>query len=201
MEPKIRFVKTEDGVRIAYAVLGEGPLIVSASQVWGSLHMLQSRLLRGRRELFEGLVGMGWSVALYDCRGTGSSEREVGDYSLSARVNDLEAVVSQLGVERFPLMGELQGAATALEYAVHHAERVSHLILTNPFARGEDYYASIPSMRMVKAMRDIGQDQWEFFTESLATAATRFRDSGEAQSVAAMFRAGMSPRDFYAITR
>jgi class 3 adenylate cyclase len=197
MDPKIRYAKTSDGVNIAYAVLGEGPLIVNSSQIFGSLHMLQAGVL-GRRELLGGLVDLGWSVAFYDCRGTGSSEREIRDFSLAARVLDLEAVVSQLGVERFPLIGELQGSPVAVEYAVRYAERVSHLILSNPFARGADYYASIPAMGLAKAMRDLAEDQWEFVTQSLASAITAFRDVGEAQAVAAMMRTGMSPAAFVA---
>jgi class 3 adenylate cyclase len=197
MDPKTRYAKTADGVNIAYAVFGEGPLIGHSSQIWGALHMMQTGVL-GRREHITKLVDMGWSVALYDCRGTGSSERDVGDFSLAARVRDLEAVIDQLGAERFPLFGETQGSPVALEYAVSHPERVSHLILSNPFASGADYYASIPAMGLVKAMRDMAEAQWEFFTQSLASAVTAFRDAGEVQAVAAMMRTGMSPAAFAA---
>ena len=37
----------------------------------------------------------------YDVRGIGLSDREVVDYSLNVQVLDLEAVVGQLGLDRF----------------------------------------------------------------------------------------------------
>jgi class 3 adenylate cyclase len=197
MEPQIRYARTSDGVSIAFTVLGDGPIVVEASQVWGSLHAIQTGVL-GRREWAARLVELGRGVASYDARGTGSSDRNVDDFSLTARVKDLEAVVDQLGVERFPLAAQLQGAPAAIEFTIRHPERVSHLILTNPFASGAAYYASIPAMGLAKAMREMAEDQWEFFTQSLASAVIGFRDIGEAQALAAMFRASMSPSAFVA---
>ena len=41
MEPRIQYAKTSDGVMVGYAVVGSGPPLVFASQIWGSLHMAQ----------------------------------------------------------------------------------------------------------------------------------------------------------------
>jgi class 3 adenylate cyclase len=195
MQPALRYVRTKDGVSIAYAVFGQGPLVVYASTIWGSLHMIQEEVL-GRREQLTDLLDLGWSVAIYDCRGTGASEREVDDFSLAARLRDLEAVVGQLGAERFALAGEFLGTPVALEYAVRFPERVSHLILANPFASGAASVAPIPAMGLITAMRDMTEGQWEFFTQSLASAITMFRDAGEVQAVAGMMRRGMLPGGF-----
>ena len=77
------------------------------------------------------LVGLarGRQFIRYDERGCGLSAHDVDDFSLDAFVQDLEAVVDDLGLERFPLLGVSQGGAMAITYAARHPERVSHLIL------------------------------------------------------------------------
>jgi pimeloyl-ACP methyl ester carboxylesterase len=72
----------------------------------------------------------------YDERGCGLSDWDVEDFSLEAWVHDLEVVVDTLGLERFPLLGISQGAAVAIQYAVQHPERVSHLILYGALSHG-----------------------------------------------------------------
>ncbi|MCH7578020.1 MAG: alpha/beta fold hydrolase [Chloroflexi bacterium] len=81
-------------------------------------------------------------VVRYESRGHGLSDRDVVDRSLDAYVLDLEAVVDSLGLERFTLMGVAHMGPVAIAYAVHHPERVSHLILWSSFARASDYVAS-----------------------------------------------------------
>ena len=196
MEPRIQYAKTSDGVSIAYAFLGEGPLIVFASNIWGSLHMSCIPSGPSPATAINGLVDFGWSVALYDGRGSGSSDRDVADLSLDARPRDLNAVAARLTPERFPLAGISQGTITAMVYATNHQERVSHLVLVNPFATGAEYYATLPAMGLSRAMKDMAEDQWEFFTLSLASAVIGFRDSAEAATMAAAFRAGMSAANF-----
>ena len=133
MEQQIRFCSTKDGVRIAYATVGEGPVLVKAanwlshldfdwnSPVWR--HWLQA-LSRHR------------TLVRYDERGCGLSDWNVEEFSVDAWVHDLETVVDTIGCKRFPLLGVSQGGAVAIAYAVRHPERVSHLILYGAYARG-----------------------------------------------------------------
>jgi pimeloyl-ACP methyl ester carboxylesterase len=62
-------------------------------------------------------------------------------------VRDLETVVDELGLERFPLLGLSQGGPVAVEYAVRHPERVSRLILVGAFVTGRVARASTPEER------------------------------------------------------
>lgn len=133
MDQEIRFCTSFDGTRIAYATMGTGsPLVRTAN--W--LTHLE----------FDG-TGPIWShwfdelsrnhrFIRYDCRGTGLSDRRVDDLSLDAWVRDLDAVVDDLELERFPLLGLCQGGTVALAYAARHPERVSRLILYDSYARG-----------------------------------------------------------------
>jgi pimeloyl-ACP methyl ester carboxylesterase len=72
----------------------------------------------------------------YDERGCGLSDWEVGQFRFDDWVDDLEAVVEAVGLDRFPLLGLSQGGPVAIAYAVRHPERVSHLVLLGAFAQG-----------------------------------------------------------------
>jgi pimeloyl-ACP methyl ester carboxylesterase/DNA-binding CsgD family transcriptional regulator len=72
----------------------------------------------------------------YDSRGTGLSDRVAGELSVDAWVSDLEAVVDDLGLERFALFGFCQGGPVAISFAARHPERVSHLVLYDSYAAG-----------------------------------------------------------------
>ena len=68
------------------------------------------------------------TVVRYDERGHGLSDWEVDDYSLEARIGDLEAVADGAGFDRFALMAMSQGGSPAIEYAVRHPDRLTRLL-------------------------------------------------------------------------
>ena len=130
--PTIQFCRTPDGVRLAYAISGNGsPLVRTAhflshiehdwdSPVYG--HLLKDlsqhhRLLR------------------YDLRANGLSDWNVEDISLEAFVTDLETVVDAAGLERFALMGNSMAAPVSIAYAARHPERLTHLVLYGAYAQ------------------------------------------------------------------
>jgi pimeloyl-ACP methyl ester carboxylesterase len=76
------------------------------------------------------------TLVRFDERGSGLSDWQVPDYSIDARVADLETIVDRLGLERFDLLGISQGGPIAITYAVRHPERVSHLVLLGAYSRG-----------------------------------------------------------------
>jgi DNA-binding SARP family transcriptional activator/alpha-beta hydrolase superfamily lysophospholipase len=129
----IRFARSPDGVRLAYATVGSGrPLVKAAnwlnhlefdweSPVWRRLF----RELAARRKFIR-----------YDERACGLSDPDAAEMSLDAWVLDLECIVDACGLERFPLLGISQGCAVSIEYAARHPERVSALILHGGYAAG-----------------------------------------------------------------
>jgi serine/threonine protein kinase/pimeloyl-ACP methyl ester carboxylesterase len=133
MEQEIHFCTTEDGVRIAYATVGEGPPLVKAAN-WLSHLEWDWRSPVWRHLLAE--FARDHTFIRYDERGNGLSDWNVADLSFEAWVKDLESVVEAAGVDRFPLLGISQGGAVAIAYAVRHPERVSKLILYGAYARG-----------------------------------------------------------------
>lgn len=129
----IRFARSHDGVRLAYATSGEGPMLVKAAtwlshleHDWGSpvwRHWLQA--LSARYQLLR-----------YDERGCGLSDWEVPELSFASWLRDFEVMVDAIGAERFAILGISQGASIAIAYAAKHPERVTHLVLQGGYARG-----------------------------------------------------------------
>ncbi len=108
LQQNIHFCTASDGVRIAYADVGQGPPLVKAanwlnhleydwhSPIWSHLlHALAAdhRLIR------------------YDARGNGLSDWEVNDISFDAFVRDLESVVDTIGLDSVRLVRRLGRAA------------------------------------------------------------------------------------------
>ncbi len=129
----IAFCRAGDGVRLAYAVSGEGPPLVRAANWMTHLgYDIESPVWRhwvrdmSRRHRF----------IRYDERGCGLSDWDAKDFTFDDWVADLESVVEALGVERFPLLGVSQGGAVAVAYAARHPERVTRLVLSGAYARG-----------------------------------------------------------------
>jgi DNA-binding SARP family transcriptional activator/pimeloyl-ACP methyl ester carboxylesterase len=140
----IRFCTAPDGVRLAYAVVGEGPVLVKAAN-WLS-HLEYDMNSPVWRHWLTGLASHR-TLVRYDERGCGLSDWNVEEFSLDAWVMDLETVVDALGLERFPLLGISQGASIAVAYTVRHPEKVSHLILYGGYVRGRHHRDLTPEQK------------------------------------------------------
>jgi class 3 adenylate cyclase/pimeloyl-ACP methyl ester carboxylesterase len=133
MNQQVRFCKSYDGTRIAYAVTGKGPPLVKAHHWLTHLeYEFQSPLWRPWIEA----LSRDHTLLRMDQRACGLSDTHVADISFESWVRDLEAVVDAAGFQHFALLGHSQGAAIGIEYAVRHPERVSHLVLLGGYARG-----------------------------------------------------------------
>jgi len=131
-----RFCASSDGVRLAYAVDGEGPPLVKASNWMTHLdYERQSPVWRHWvRELSRGRT-----LVRYDERGCGLSDREFDRTpALDTYVADLAAVVDAAGLEQFALLALSGGGPTAIEYAARNPERVTRLVLYGTWSRGRD---------------------------------------------------------------
>jgi pimeloyl-ACP methyl ester carboxylesterase/DNA-binding CsgD family transcriptional regulator len=129
---EVRFCRAPDGVRLAYAIHGNGPPLVIDS-CWLS-HLQYDWQSPVWRHFLEDL-GQICTVVRYDERGYGLSDWNIDDYSLDTRVADLEAIVTSAGLDRFALLGMSQGGAVAIRYAVQRPERLTRLILFGAWAK------------------------------------------------------------------
>jgi pimeloyl-ACP methyl ester carboxylesterase/DNA-binding CsgD family transcriptional regulator len=133
LKQAIRFCTAPDGVRLAYATMGQGPPLVRAAHFLTHLEFdLQSPVWRP----WLAELGRDRRVVRYDARGCGLSDRGSTAPSLDAWLADLECVVDAAGLERFALFGCSQGGAMSIAYAARHPERVTGLVLLGSYARG-----------------------------------------------------------------
>src|SRR5262249_34981001 len=133
LRQKIHFCTASDGVRIAYAEVGDGPPLVKTAN-WLN-HLEYDWKSPVWRPLLHALAA-DHRLIRYDARGNGLSDWQGANVSLEAFVQDLESVVEATGLDRFPLLGISQGCAVSVVYAVRHPERVSRLVLYGGFTRG-----------------------------------------------------------------
>jgi pimeloyl-ACP methyl ester carboxylesterase/DNA-binding SARP family transcriptional activator len=157
LHQEIRFCSTPNGVRIAYATVGEGPPIVKTANWLNHLEFdWESPIWR---HVFRGLA-RDRRLVRYDARGNGLSDWDVPEISFEAYVRDLESVVDAAGVTRFPLLGISQGCAISVEYAVRHPERVTRLVLHGGYATGWRIDADPAEIARREAMQTLILHGW-----------------------------------------
>jgi pimeloyl-ACP methyl ester carboxylesterase/DNA-binding CsgD family transcriptional regulator len=154
----IRFTRSGDGTRIAFATAGDGYPLLKAGHWLG--HLEYDWQTPVWQPWISGLAAR-YRLVRFDSRGCGLSDRDVDDLSLDALVADMEAVADAAGLERFALLGPSQGGAISVAYAARHPERVSHLVLVGAFARGPLRTDASPSRRAaVEAMIQLIEHGW-----------------------------------------
>jgi pimeloyl-ACP methyl ester carboxylesterase/DNA-binding CsgD family transcriptional regulator len=132
----VRFCRSADGTRIAYAVHGCGPPLVLAA-CWLSHLEFDWQSPVWRHFLLD--LGRVATVIRYDERGNGMSDWDVTDFGLEPRLADLEAVADAAGLDRFAMLGMSQGGPVGVAYAARHQGRLSRLILYGTYGRAMDH--------------------------------------------------------------
>ncbi len=145
----ITFCRTEDGVRIAVASLGQGEPVVSIP-TW--LTYLDYDWQNPFRAPLWHFLADRFRLIRYDGRGFGLSDRDVADISVATFRLDLEAVVESLGLRSYILFGVSQGVATAIAHAARHPERISKMVLHGGFALGRNKRSSAKETELAKAL-------------------------------------------------
>jgi 3-oxoadipate enol-lactonase len=121
---------TANGLKLYYERAGSGPPLLFISGSGGDL--------RNRPNVFEGPLPRSFDVLAYDQRGLGQSEKPDVPYSMADYADDAAALMTELGLERAPIIGVSFGGMVALELLLRHPERVSRAVLacTSPGGAG-----------------------------------------------------------------
>ncbi len=187
MEQQTGFVEF-DGRRIAYATVGEGPLLVMPS--WWVSHLVEDWRDAGFREFVEALARR-YRVVRYDRLGTGLSDRErpAETLTLDYEVALLEAVVDELSPRSLSLFGMSCGACASAVYAVRHREIVDRVVLYGAYANGR----ALGPADALAAMVEIVRSAWGLGSQMLVDVFTPNVPPAKRRAMAAYQRAAATP--------
>jgi pimeloyl-ACP methyl ester carboxylesterase/DNA-binding CsgD family transcriptional regulator len=154
----IRYVTAPDGTRLAWAESGAGPVLVKAAHWLTHLeYEWESPVWRHWLRFFSAH----FRFVRYDERGCGMSDWQDGVLSLQQWAGDLESVIDAARPEvPVTLLGISQGAATCIQYALGHPERVGRLILYGGYAQGWRRRGTAEHQAVYKAVVDLMRVAW-----------------------------------------
>jgi class 3 adenylate cyclase len=134
MQPETRYARSGD-VNIAYQVVGEGPIDLVYVPGWVSnVELMWDEPAMAR--FLERLASFA-RLILFDKRGTGLSDRVSNDKlpTLEERMDDVRAVLQEVGSSRAALFGHSEGGNMCVLFAATYPERTSALVTLGSFAR------------------------------------------------------------------
>ena len=154
---RVRFAKSNDGTKLAYASSGAGPKILRAGHFLTHLDVdLKSMIWRPYLDA----LGQDHTLIRYDQSGTGLSDSAITQMDLDSHVDDLEAVANSAGLDQFPLVALSQGVPIAIKFAARNPERVSCLVLYGGYAEGRALRDEGQSKQAAEAMITMMREGW-----------------------------------------
>ncbi len=176
--PQTRYVQTDDGIHLAYQVIGEGERdIVFVPGLMSHLELLWEDAETA--DFYRRLSRLG-RLIMFDKRDTGLSDRSAADMSLEERMEDVRTVMHAAGSSQAVLFGYSEGAPMSILFAATYPGRVSALILGSASARwfpAPGYPCGQGAQEMYNALVDIATHRWgqgasiEWYLQSRAGSA------------------------------
>jgi 3-oxoadipate enol-lactonase len=145
-----------NGLDINYELEGAGPETIVL--VNGLADTLDTWVLQ-----MDALLGAGYRVLRFDNRGVGESSKPAGPYTTAGFAADTKALVDELGITAFHLVGVSMGGMIAQEYALAYPEDLRSATFACTYAapgpfcsRMFDLWADMaPVMGVPAVMRDV----------------------------------------------
>lgn len=120
------FAVAPDGVRLHYAVQGNGPIRIALTHSLAMSGDFWAPVVAA--------LGESATILTWDCRGHGASDKPAGPYSVELFADDLAAVFQAAGWERALCAGASMGGTVTLAFAARYPERVLALGLIDTTA-------------------------------------------------------------------
>ncbi len=202
--PEVKYANSGT-VHIAYQLLGSGPVdfLLARSGVY-HLEVAWEHPLNARYH--QELASLG-RLIVFDKRGTGLSDRDVGVATLEERMDDGRAVLDAVGSRRAVLVAARDAASVALLFAATYPERTRGLILMSPLATGvwSPDFPWAPTREQVESaiQRDLRDWGSPAHVERLASelAPSRVDDAEFKRWLGRLLRNGASPSAGLALAR
>jgi DNA-binding SARP family transcriptional activator/pimeloyl-ACP methyl ester carboxylesterase len=192
--PETQYARSDDGVHLAYQVLGTGkPDIIAVPGLLSHLDLWWEDQVTAR--FFRRLARLG-RLIMFDKRDTGLSDRGADEDTVEQRVGDLRAVMRACGSDRAVLFGYSEGAPMSILFTARYPRQVRGLILAAGSARwtaAPGYPCGEATEQMASALEDLAAHRWgrghsiEWYAPSLA------RSEPARRAMARWERMGASP--------
>jgi class 3 adenylate cyclase/pimeloyl-ACP methyl ester carboxylesterase len=166
MEREVRYCTTEDGVRIAYCVEGEGPPVLFQPifmESFGLDHMLPAY------RKFLAAMGEGRSIVRFDARGTGMSQRGIDTQNYQHLALDIRGVLKAAGFQRVSIWASTTTGPTTIQFALDNPAMVSRLVFYGAYA---DLAAVFPESTM-RSFAHLAESNWELAAQLFADMTGR----------------------------
>ena len=129
-KPETKFTRAGD-VAIAYQVVGNGPEDLVYASGW--LQNIDIVWEHSGYNRFLSRLSERCRLILFDKRGTGMSDRDVGAPTLEERTDDIRAVMNAVGSEKASIFGVSEEGNMTTMFAATYPERVSSIVLVGCF--------------------------------------------------------------------
>jgi class 3 adenylate cyclase len=199
--PKVRYTRTHDGVSIAYAVLGDGPLDLLC--IPGFVSHLEVLFEAPGADRYFGRLASFSRLIMYDKRGQGLSDRPPEPPTLEQSMEDARAVLDTVGAEQVAVYGISEGGPTSALLAASYPERVSALAVYGTWVRlleAPDYPAGV-SLEAFERFVEVARQDWGGPVALRVWAPTLAEDPGVRRWWAKLLRTGASPAGVEALLR
>jgi pimeloyl-ACP methyl ester carboxylesterase/class 3 adenylate cyclase len=190
--PRTKYAKSGK-VNVAYQVFGSGA--IDFVYVPGWISDVEAAWDEPQFAQFLRRLGGFTRVIMFDKRGTGLSDRDVGYPTLEERMDDVRAVMDAAGSERAVIFGQSEGGGMSCLFAATYPERTRALVLFGAFAkrsRSPDYPWAPAREEREKWIAEI-EDSWGQTTDVFDLAPSRTGDEAFAEWYATMSRRAASP--------
>jgi class 3 adenylate cyclase/pimeloyl-ACP methyl ester carboxylesterase len=185
------------GIAIAYHVMGKGEtdLVYVPDYMSNLVYDWESPYLR---EFYERLA-QSFRLILFDKRGTGLSDHGGQFAALETRMDDLRAVLDEVGSTNAVVFGAQEGCAMSALYAATYPERVRALVLFHPGADIPSYDPGVD-----QALAEL-RNRWgtRAYSDELLRGGcpTLYAREEDREWFANHLRVGASPAVAYALNR
>ena len=154
----VRYVYASDGTRLAWADSGAGrPVVKAANWLTHLEYEWDSPVWRHWLQFFSSHA----RFIRYDERGCGMSDWQPKGLSVEQWGADLGSVIEAAQPDGpVTLLGISQGAATCINYAARHPERVERMILYGGYVHGAWSRGTPATILAHKAMVDLARVAW-----------------------------------------
>jgi pimeloyl-ACP methyl ester carboxylesterase len=198
MLPELKYAHSGD-VSIAYEVIGNGSIDLIIVHGW----VASIEGLRGSSafdQFIQRLTSFA-RVIQFDKRGTGMSDRVTQAATLEERMDDVRAVMDDIGSERAAVMGISEGGVMAALFAATFPERTSALIMYGSYAQNyspkteDDWLIESEQIRRDWGSEALARETLVWMAPSLAN------DTQQIRWLQRLMRIGASPSAVIALDR